>query len=56
MSEYWVLLDVYMKANTVDEAIERAVDALSGLAVEVYVRDASPANDDPERLEVSVHD
>lgn len=53
MPEYWVMLDVYMKTNTLDEATEKAVDALSGIAVEVYVRDGSPANDDPNKIEVS---
>lgn len=53
MSEQWVLLDVYLRTNTLDQAIEKAVDALSGIAVEVYVRDGSPANDDPNKLEVS---
>lgn len=54
--EHWVRLDVYLATHTLDQAIEKAVDALSGVAVEVYVVDGALANDDPERLAVSIHD
>jgi hypothetical protein len=55
MTEHWVQLDVYLRTNTLDEAIEKAVDALSGIAVEVYVRESAVTNDDPNKWEVSAH-
>jgi hypothetical protein len=53
--EHWVRLDVYLATHTLDQAIEKAVDALSGIAVEVYVREGGIADDDPNKWEVSAH-
>lgn len=45
MSEYWVRLDAYLQDNNIDSAVERAVDALSGIAVQVLVVDKEPTGD-----------
>ena len=45
MSEYWVRLDAYLEDNNIDSAVERAVDALSGIAVQVLVVDKEPTGD-----------
>ena len=45
MSEYWVRLDAHLQDNNIDSAVERAVDALSGIAVQVLVVDKEPTGD-----------
>ena len=45
MSEYCVRLDAYLQDNNLDSAIERAVDALSGVAVQVLVSEAEATGD-----------
>jgi hypothetical protein len=45
MREYWVRLDAYVQDNTLDHALERAVDALSGIAVEVHVVEGGRTGD-----------
>lgn len=45
MREYWVRLDTYLQDNNLDSAIERAVDALSGVAVHVLVSEAEATGD-----------
>ena len=45
MSEYWVRLDAYLQDNNLDSAVECAVDALSGVAVQVLVSEAEATGD-----------
>lgn len=41
MAEFYVRLDVYLQAASLDAAIEKAMDAVSGVSKEVYVADTS---------------
>ena len=40
MSEFFVRLDVYLHAATLDAAVEKAMDALTGVANETYLVEA----------------
>lgn len=41
MPEFYVRLDVYLQAASLDAAIEKAMDAVSGVAYEVWVGEDS---------------
>jgi hypothetical protein len=44
MTEYWIRVDVYMKADDLEQACHTVMDALSQQCDSVYLVDGAPAS------------
>lgn len=53
MPEFYVRLDVYLQAASLDAAIEKAMDAMTGIANETYLADASDYVNEPNVIRES---
>lgn len=53
MPEFYVRLDVYLHAASLDEACEKAMDAMTGIANETWLVEASDYVNEPNSVKES---